>query len=43
MLYLASALVAYLLGSIPWGYLAGKINGVDLHKEGSGSMSDFKV
>jgi glycerol-3-phosphate acyltransferase PlsY len=37
MLYLASAFVAYLLGSIPWGYLAGKINGVDLHKEGSGS------
>jgi glycerol-3-phosphate acyltransferase PlsY len=37
MLYLASALVAYFLGSIPWGYLAGKLNGVDLHKEGSGS------
>ena len=37
MLYLVSALVAYFLGSIPWGYLAGKLNGVDLHKEGSGS------
>lgn len=37
MLYLASALVAYFLGSIPWGYLAGKLKGVDLHKEGSGS------
>ena len=37
MLYLASALVAYFLGSIPWGYLAGKLNGVDLHKVGSGS------
>jgi len=37
MLYLASALVAYFLGSLPWGYLAGKLNGVDLHKEGSGS------
>ena len=37
MLYLASALVAYFLGSIPWGYLAGKLNGVDLRKEGSGS------
>jgi glycerol-3-phosphate acyltransferase PlsY len=37
MLYLASALVAYFLGSIPWGYLAGKLNGIDLHKEGSGS------
>ena len=37
MLYLASALVAYFLGSIPWGYLAGKLNGIDLHNEGSGS------
>ncbi|MFZ9964719.1 MAG: glycerol-3-phosphate 1-O-acyltransferase PlsY [Terrimicrobiaceae bacterium] len=37
MLYLASAFVAYFLGSIPWGYLAGKLNGVDLHKQGSGS------
>ncbi|MFM8983636.1 MAG: glycerol-3-phosphate acyltransferase, partial [Spartobacteria bacterium] len=37
MLYLASAVVAYFLGSIPWGYLAGKLKGVDLHKEGSGS------
>jgi len=37
MLYLASAVVAYFLGSVPWGYLAGKLKGVDLLKEGSGS------
>jgi glycerol-3-phosphate acyltransferase PlsY len=37
MLYLASAFIAYFLGSIPWGYLAGKLNGIDLHNEGSGS------
>ena len=36
-LYLIAALQAYLLGSIPWGFLAGRIQGVDLRKEGSGS------
>ncbi len=29
--------MAYFLGSIPWGYIAGLLNGVDLRKEGSGS------
>lgn len=37
MIYLAAPLLAYLLGSIPWGFLAGRINGVDLRREGSGS------
>ena len=37
MLYLAVAILAYLLGSIPWGYLAGRMGGVDLRREGSGS------
>ena len=36
-IYLIAALQAYLLGSIPWGFLAGRIQGVDLRKEGSGS------
>ena len=36
-LYLTAAFEAYLLGSIPWGFLAGRINGVDLRKQGSGS------
>lgn len=37
MLYPAAAAVAYFLGSIPWGYLAGWIQGIDLRKEGSGN------
>jgi acyl phosphate:glycerol-3-phosphate acyltransferase len=37
MFYLIAALLAYVLGSIPWGFLAGRINGVDLRREGSGS------
>ena len=36
-LYLIAAFQAYLLGSIPWGFLAGRMQGVDLRKEGSGS------
>ncbi len=36
-LYLITALQAYLLGSIPWGFLAGRMRGVDLRREGSGS------
>lgn len=36
-LYLIAVLQAYLLGSIPWGFLAGRMRGVDLRKEGSGS------
>jgi glycerol-3-phosphate acyltransferase PlsY len=37
MLYIAVAILAYFLGSIPWGFLAGRINGIDLRQEGSGS------
>ena len=38
MIYLATALVAYLLGSIPFGFLAGLIAGVDVRKHGSGNI-----
>lgn len=35
--------VAYLLGSIPSGYLAGRARGVDLSKVGSGNMGAANV
>jgi len=38
MLYLLVALGAYLLGSIPSGYLIGKSRGVDLRTQGSGNI-----
>ena len=38
MIYFAAALVAYLLGSIPFGFLAGLIAGVDVRKHGSGNI-----
>lgn len=31
-------LLSYLLGSIPNGYLAGRLRGIDLRKEGSGNI-----
>lgn len=31
-------LFAYILGSVPWGFLAGKMRGVDLRKVGSGNI-----
>jgi len=36
--YITAAIVGYLLGSIPNGYLAGMACGVDLRKEGSGNI-----
>lgn len=36
--FVAAAAVSYLFGSFPSGFLAGKIKGVDLRKEGSGNI-----
>ena len=38
MIYFAAALFAYLLGSIPFGFLAGLIAGVDVRQHGSGNI-----
>ena len=38
MIYFAAALVAYLLGSIPFGFIAGLIAGIDVRKQGSGNI-----
>ena len=35
---MGSVLVGYMLGSIPSGYLAGRLRGVDLRREGSGNV-----
>lgn len=34
---------SYLLGSIPWAYLAGRLKGVDLRKFGSGNLGTTNV
>jgi len=36
--YLTAAVAGYLLGSIPTGYLAGRIRGVDIRAAGSGNI-----
>jgi acyl phosphate:glycerol-3-phosphate acyltransferase len=38
VIYVAAALVAYLLGSIPFGFIAGLVAGVDVRKHGSGNI-----
>ncbi len=38
MSWFLAALGAYLIGSIPTGYLVGRARGVDLRKEGSGNI-----
>lgn len=43
---LAAALAAYLLGSIPNGYLAGRLKGIDIREQGSrniGATNVFRV
>lgn len=40
---LLSALIGYLLGSLPIGYIIGRLHGYDLTKEGSGSTGTTNV
>jgi glycerol-3-phosphate acyltransferase PlsY len=41
--YIIAALAAYLLGSIPSGYLIGRAQGIDIRKAGSGNIGAANV
>src|SRR3989449_11542727 len=41
--FAAVAFVGYLLGSIPAGYLAGRLAGIDIRKVGSGNVGATNV
>jgi acyl phosphate:glycerol-3-phosphate acyltransferase len=40
---IALVVCSFLIGAIPWGYIAGKIGGVDLRRIGSGSTGATNV
>ncbi len=43
LIIIAVALVSYLIGAIPWGYLIGKRNGVDIRTLGSKNIGATNV
>jgi glycerol-3-phosphate acyltransferase PlsY len=43
MLPIVGVLISYLAGSIPSAYIAGKLRGVDLRKQGSGNLGATNV
>lgn len=43
MTYLILIITAYILGSVPFGYVIGKLNGVDITKVGSGNIGATNI
>ena len=43
MTWILSAVIAYFLGAIPFGYLVGKMKGIDIRQHGSGNVGFTNV
>lgn len=43
LMYAMIFLFSYLIGSVPWGFLIGKMRGIDLRREGSGNIGATNV
>src|SRR5437868_4081559 len=41
--FVSAGLIAYLIGSFPTGYVAGRLRGIDLRKVGSGNVGATNV
>ena len=41
--FIAIGVAAYLFGSVPWAFIIGRINGIDIRKQGSGNVGATNV
>ena len=41
--FVGIVLIAYLLGSIPFGYIVGRLSGIDVRQHGSGNIGATNV
>ena len=43
VIYFLIAVISYLIGSVPWAFIIGRMNGVDIREHGSGNVGATNV